>query len=299
MVYDRTPAVEPEEYTDVGAVRLCHQSFGDPADPAVLLVMGLGLSMDWWRDGFCTGLAGRGFHVVRFDNRDVGRSTHLSGPGISAWGFLTRRARPVYTLADMADDAGGLIARIAPGGAHVVGASLGASIAQETAIRHPGLVRSLVSVMGRPGDGTGRTAPRMVPEFLRPPPPDPVEGMVRSFRRIGSAGRTAGDDEDVRVTVRRALARETGDGSGAGRQLAAIVAERDRTADLAALRCPALVLHGAADRIIRPDGGRATAAAIPGAELVEVAGMGHDLPRWVWPQLLDGIARTAARAHAR
>lgn len=110
--------MEPEQYTDVGAVRLCHQSFGDPADPVVVLVMGLGLSLDWWRDDLCAALAGRGFRVVRFDNRDVGRSTHLSGPGISAWGFLTRRARPVYTLADMADDTGGPIARVAPSGAH-------------------------------------------------------------------------------------------------------------------------------------------------------------------------------------
>lgn len=288
--------MQDERFTDVRGIRLCHQSFGDPSDPTMLLVMGLGLSLDWWRDEFCAGLAGRGFHVVRFDNRDVGRSTHLTGPGISAWGFLTRRARPVYTLADMADDAGGLVAALDPRGAHVVGASLGASIAQETAIRHPGLVRSLTSVMGRPGDGTGRTAARMTPEFLRPPARDPVEGMVAAFRRIGSRDRTAADDEDVRRTVRRSATRETGDGTGGGRQLAAIVAERDRTADLRGLGCPALVLHGLADRVIRPDGGRATAAAIPGAELVEVPGMGHDLPRWVWPELLDGIARTAARA---
>lgn len=285
----------PEQFSTVGDVRLCHQSFGDPADPTVLLVMGLGLSLDWWRDDLCADLAGHGLHVVRFDNRDVGRSTHLPGPGISAWGFLTRRARPVYTLADMADDAGGLIGMLDPRGAHVVGASLGASIAQETAIRHPSLVRSLTSVMGRPGDGTGRTAPSMLPEFLRPPPRDPVEGMVASFRRIGSRGRTPDDDEDVRRTVRRSAARETGDGSGGGRQLAAIVAERDRTADLRRLTCPALVLHGTDDRVVRPDGGRATAAAIPGSELVEVPGMGHDLPRWVWPALVDGIVRTVRR----
>ncbi|WP_224403118.1 alpha/beta fold hydrolase [Pseudonocardia sp. ICBG1034] len=243
-------------------------------------------------------LAGRGFRVVRFDNRDVGRSTHLSGPGISAWGFLTRRARPVYTLADMADDTGGLIARVAPSGAHVVGASLGASVAQETAIPpRPGPVADL-------GDGPPRRRHRAdraadAARVPAPPPADPVEGLVRSFRRIGSHDRTAVDDEDVRVTFRRAQARETGDGSGAGRQLAAIVAERDRTADLRALTCPALVLHGCEDRVIRPDGGRATAAAVPGAELVEVPGMGHDLPRWVWPELVEGIARTAARAHTR
>ena len=286
-----------EHFCRVGAIELCYESIGDPEHPAVLLIMGLGLSMDWWRDDFCADLAARGFHVVRFDNRDVGRSTHVVGPGISAWQFLRRRADPVYTLGDMADDAAGLIAHVAPGGAHVVGASLGAMVAQEVAIRHPDRTRSLVSIMGRPGDRrTGKVALRMIPEFLRPPSSDPVEGMVRSFHRIGSAGRTAQDDEDVRVTMRRSSRRETGDGSGGGRQLAACVGERDRTADLRALTLPALAFHGAIDKVIQPSGGRATAAAIPGAELVEIPGMGHDLPRWVWPLLIEAITRTAARA---
>lgn len=290
-------SVTDERFTTVpGGIRLCHQSFGSPSDPTVLLIMGLGLSLDWWRDDFCRALASRGMHVVRFDNRDVGRSTHVRGPGISAWGFVTRRARPVYTLGDMADDTAGLIEALDPRGAHVVGASLGSTVAQEVAIRHPARTLSLTSVMGRPGDGTGTVSWRMVPEFLRPPSSDPVEGMVASFRRIGSRNRTDDDDEDVRRTVRRSAARESGDGSGSGRQLAAIVAERDRTADLARLTCPACVFHGLEDRIIQPSGGRSTAAAIPGAELVEVPGMGHDLPQWVWPRLVDAITRTAARA---
>ncbi|WP_246631950.1 alpha/beta fold hydrolase [Pseudonocardia nigra] len=114
-----------ERFCRVGDVELCYESLGDPEHPTVLLIMGLGLSMDWWRDDFCTELSGRGFHVVRFDNRDVGRSTHLCGPGISGWQFVRRRADPVYTLGDMADDAAGLIAALDPRGAHVVGASLG------------------------------------------------------------------------------------------------------------------------------------------------------------------------------
>jgi pimeloyl-ACP methyl ester carboxylesterase len=286
-----------ESFCRVGPVELCYESIGDPGRPTVLLIMGLGLSLGWWRDDFCADLAARGFHVVRFDNRDVGRSTHLSGPGISRWQFVRRRADPAYSLGHMADDAAGLIAHVAPGGAHVVGASLGSMVAQEVAIRHPDRTRSLVSVMGRPGDGrTGRVALRMVPEFLRPPAADPVEGMVRSFHRIGSVNRTAEDDEDVRATMRRSSRRETGgDGDGGGRQLAACVAERDRTADLGRLTLPALAFHGLRDRVIRPSGGRATAAAIPGAELVEVPGMGHDLPRWVWPNLIDAISRTAGR----
>lgn len=280
----------------VGEIELCYSSFGDPDHPTVLLIMGLGLSMDWWRDEFCTALAACGFHVVRFDNRDVGRSTHLRGPGISAWGLVRRKADPVYTLGDMADDDAGLIAHVDPRGAHVVGVSLGSMVAQEVAIRHPALTRSLTSIMGRPGDGrTGKVSWQMVPEFLRPPSADPVESMVASFRRIGSVGRTAEDDEDVRVTMRRALRRETGDGSGSGRQLAACVTERDRTAGLRGLTMPALVFHGERDRVIVASGGHATAAAIPRAELVTVPGMGHDLPRWVWPQLIYAIARTAAR----
>lgn len=288
-----------ESYLRVGDIELCYESLGDPRDPTVLLIMGLGLSLDWWRDDLCSDLIARGFHVVRFDNRDVGRSTHLRGAGITSWQFLRRHADPVYTLGDMADDAAGLIAAVAPAGAHVVGASLGSMIAQEVAIRHPARTRSLVSIMGRPGDGrTGKVSWRMIPEFLRPPSPDAVEGMVASFRRIGSAGRTERDDEDVRTTMRRAMSRERGDGNGGARQLAACVAERDRTADLRRLTAPALVLHGELDRVIVPSGGRATATAIPGAELLEVPGMGHDLPRWVWPMLVDGIARTAARATA-
>jgi pimeloyl-ACP methyl ester carboxylesterase len=290
-----------ESFCRVGDIDLCYVSIGDPRHPTVLLIMGLGLSLDWWRDDFCAGLAGRGFHVVRFDNRDIGRSTHVSGTGISGLQFVRRRAEPVYTLGDMADDTAGLIAHVAPDGAHVVGASLGSMVAQEVAIRHPDRTRSLVSIMGRPGDRrTGKVALRMIPEFLRPPSADPVEGMVRTFHRIGSTGRTAEDDEDVRVTMRRAARREQpGDGAGAGRQLAACVGERDRTADLHALTMPALAFHGTIDKVIQPDGGRATAAAIPGAELMEIDGMGHDLPRWVWPKLIDAIARTAARRDDR
>ncbi len=288
---------------DAGDVRLCTTSTGDPADPAVLLIMGLGLSYDWWREDFCDALARRGLFVIRFDNRDVGRSTHVSGPGISPWGFLTRRARPVYTLGDMADDAAAVIAALAPAGAHVVGASLGAMVAQEVAIRHPDRALSLTSIMGRPGDGrTGKVSWRRVPDFLRPPAADPVEDMVRTFRRIGSAARTPEDDEDVRVTMRRAAGREATvahDGQGGGRQLAACVAERDRTGDLGRLTVPTLVVHGAADTVIRPSGGRATAAAVPGAELLELPGMGHDLARATWPAVIDGIERMTRVSRTR
>jgi pimeloyl-ACP methyl ester carboxylesterase len=285
-----------EQEVRLGEVTLCFEQIGDPADPLVLLIMGLGLDLCWWRDDFCAQLAGRGFRVVRFDNRDVGRSTHFRGSGPSGWQFLRRKSDPVYSVGDMADDAGALIAHLDPAGAHVVGVSMGSLIAQEVAIRHPALTRSLVSIMGRPGDGTGKVAARMLPEFLRPPARDPEEGIVKTFRRIGSLDRTTEDDEDARVALRRSSAREIGDGLGSGRQLAAILAERDRTADLRGVAAPSLVIHGQHDRVIQPSGGRATAAALPGAELLELERMGHDLPRWTWPAVIDGISRTAARA---
>lgn len=159
-----------EQYCQVGNISLCYEAIGDPnAQDTVVLIMGLGLQMVWWRDDFCTELTGRGIRVVRFDNRDVGHSTRVPGPGVTALGFLRRRAVPTYSLSDMADDTAGLIAQVAPRGAHVVGVSLGSLIAQEVAIRHPSRTRSLVSIMGRPGDGrTGAVAKRMLIEFVRP-----------------------------------------------------------------------------------------------------------------------------------
>jgi pimeloyl-ACP methyl ester carboxylesterase len=295
-------AATGERYARVSpAVELCFEERGGGSDPLVLLVMGLGLDLCWWRDAFFARLVTRGFRAVRFDNRDVGRSTHFTGPGVSGLQFLRRTSTPTYTLGDMADDAAGLIARLAPErGAHVVGTSMGSCIAQELAIRHPDRVRSLVSIMGRPGDGhTGKVAKRMLPEFLRVTPADPgraVESLVKNFRRIGSVGRTADDDEDVRIAMRRSMERDQGDGTGSGRQLAAILAERDRTPDLRRLDLPVTVIHGLRDRVILPSGGRATADAIPKAHLVEVPGMGHDMPRWAWPLILGAIERNAARS---
>jgi pimeloyl-ACP methyl ester carboxylesterase len=291
----KTEPTGDEHFADVGrGVRLCYQAFGNPADPTVALIMGLGLSMLYWRDEFCHALVERGFHVVRFDNRDVGRSTILTGPGVSAWQLITRRPRPVYTIEDMADDAAALIAVVDPRGAHVVGVSLGSFIAQAVAIRHPRQTLSLVSIMGRPGDRrTGKRSPTTLLSSLRPTPASPEEAMVRAFHRIGSPGRTPADDEDVRVTTRRSMERQMGDGTG--RQLAAAMGEADRTAALSGLDLPTLVVHGKLDKVIAPSGGRATAAAVPGAELMLVPRLAHDLPRWFWPELIEGVARTAAR----
>jgi pimeloyl-ACP methyl ester carboxylesterase len=288
-----------EQFVDVGPVRLCYEVLGEDCDPAVVLVMGLNLQMVWWRDDFCQDLVDRGFRVIRFDNRDAGRSSSFAGGGITMLQFLRRKADPVYTLGDMADDVAGLIAHVAPEGAHVVGASLGSFIAQETAIRHPDKVLSLTSIMGRTGDRkNGKVALSMRAGFFRSAPADldgQAEQMVKVFHKMGSTGRTQEDDDDVRLAVRRSASRG---GGGAG-QMAAILAERDRTADLQRLDVPALVIHGDCDKIILPSGGRTTAAAIPGSELLVLEGMGHDLPRRLWPTILDGIARVARRSADR
>lgn len=286
-----------EQQLDAGAVRLCYEVLGEECNPTVVLIMGLNLQMVWWSDDLVQLLLDRDLRVVRFDNRDTGLSSTLPGHPISVTQFLRRRAQAGYGLADMADDTAAIIDHVAPHGAHVVGASLGSFVAQETAIRHPSKVLSLTSIMGRTGDRrNGKVAWSMRAGFLRRTPASleaQQEQMVRVFHKMGSTGRTAQDDEDVRVAIRRSHARNRGGGSG---QLAAVLNERDRTADLRALTLPALVIHGDRDKVVLPSGGRATADAIAGSELMMVAGMGHDLPRRLWPQLVDGIARTVQRS---
>lgn len=283
-----------EEFLDVGPVTLSYEIMGADDAPTVVLIMGIGLDLLWWRDDFCADLVRRGLRVVRFDNRDVGRSTRLVGPGARGIYYLTRRPKTSYTLADMADDTGALIEHVAPGGAHVVGVSLGSLIAQATAIRHADRVHSLVSIMGRPGDGrSGKMSKILMLQSIRPVPADPIESMIATFARIGSQGRTDADDEDLRDIVPRSSFR--GDDTGSSRQLAAIFREHDRTAGLRGFDKPALVIHGDHDRSILPSGGKATAAALPDAELLMIEGMGHDLARRLWPEVLDGIERTVRR----
>jgi pimeloyl-ACP methyl ester carboxylesterase len=290
----------PEESCTVGEVELCYERFGDPADPALLLVMGLGTQMLGWHDDFCATLAGRGFHVIRFDNRDIGRSTklsHLPAPSLRQL-VLRDRSAAAYSLGDMADDAVGLLDHLGIERAHVVGASMGGMIAQTIAIRHPNRVSSLVSIMSNTGARlTGQPALRVLPIFLRQAPRGRdayVKHTMRLFEVIGSPGFER-DEDDMRDTFGRAYDRGI-DPRGSARQLAAILADRDRTAQLRRLDLPATVIHGTGDRLIRPSGGRATAKAIPGARLLEIDGMGHDLPRAAWPQIIGAIEETARRA---
>jgi pimeloyl-ACP methyl ester carboxylesterase len=295
----------PEQLIAAGDVELCCETFGDPGAPAVLLIMGLGTQMLAWRPEFCELIAAEGYRVIRFDNRDVGRSTHFpehAPPSLPE--LLLRRPRnPAYTLEDMADDAAGLLDALQVDAAHVVGASMGGMIAQVLAVRHPARVRSLVSIMSSTGAGrVGRPALKVLP-FLAKAPAGTREGAVERIVELFGVIGSPGFERDVAAT--RELAGlsfdRDPDRRGAGRQLAAILAAGDRTRALAGVQAPTLVVHGTADRMVAPSGGRATARAIPGARLELIPGMGHDLPRGVWPRITRLIveqARAADSGHA-
>ena len=290
----------PESSCRVGDLDIAYETFGKASDPAILLVMGLGTQMIGWHEDFCAALAGRGFHVIRFDNRDVGRSSAMRGAHVPTIGQLVRRDKKAasYTIEDMADDGVGLLDQLGIERAHVVGASMGGMIAQTIAARHPDRVLSLVSIMSNTGarwSGQPKLATYRV--LIGRPPQERdayIEHMVKTFKIIGSPGFER-DEDELRRTAARSYDRGRNP-AGAGRQLAAIIASGDRTALLASIRVPTLVIHGEKDRLVSPSGGRATARAIPGARLVRIKGQGHDLPRGAWPQIIDAIAENAARA---
>jgi pimeloyl-ACP methyl ester carboxylesterase len=289
-----------EQLCDVGrGITLCYETFGDPSDPTALLIMGLGTQMIAWNEEFCHQLAARAFYVVRFDNRDVGHSTHVTGAPPTIPQLLRRSKRAAqYKLSDMADDAARLLAELELSPAHVIGASMGGMIAQTLTARHPRSVRSLVSIMSNTGRlWTGQPAPRLYPFFLRRPAgsrADYVAHFERLFNAIGSRGLPR-DEQEIRALAATSYDRDH-DPDGAGRQLAAIIASGDRTAELRSIDVPTLVVHGTMDPLVGPSGGRATARAIHGAKLMNIEGMGHDLPPAIWARLIDAIAENAARA---
>ena len=291
-----------EQFCDVGrGITLCYETFGEPANPTALLIMGLGTQMIAWQEDFCGELAARGLYVVRFDNRDIGRSTHVPGRPPTVAQLLRRSRRAArYTLGDMADDAVGLLSELELAPAHVVGASMGGMIAQTIAARHPEMVRSLVSIMSNTGSiRSGQPALRVYPVLLRRAPRERdafVAHMERVFAAIGSPALPR-DPQDIRMIASVSYERDH-DPAGPGRQLAAIIAAGDRTPELGRITAPTLVIHGSADPLVAPSGGRATARAIPAARLLSIDGMGHDLPRAAWPQLIDAIAEHTLRADA-
>jgi pimeloyl-ACP methyl ester carboxylesterase len=289
-----------------GAIELAYETFGAAEGEPLLLISGTGVQMLMWPDAFVAALAGRGFRVTRFDNRDAGLSTHLTQAGNPGWlKPLIRHAAAAYRLEDMAGDAVAVLDALGWDRAHVVGASLGGMIAQTMAVRHPSRVRTLISIMSTPSARIG-TMPkistmRKLMQIAGTPvngPEDAAEATV-ALKRLTGTARYPIDEELIRDIGRRSYERDPGNEASDFRQRAAVSASGSRRKALAAVRIPALVLHGGQDPIINVKAGRATAAAIPGAQLVIYPEMGHDLPPELWPSMLDEIAALAAQAPAR
>jgi pimeloyl-ACP methyl ester carboxylesterase len=289
-----------ERIADVGrGISLAYEGFGDPGAEPLVLLAGLGQQLHSWPTPFCRRLAARGYRVVRFDNRDTGRSTHLRyRPPRPAAMFLGRFPAEQYDLTDLAADTAGLLDALGYADAHLAGISMGGMVAQLVAARYPARVRTLTSIMsttgarrvGRPALSTWR---RM---FAAPPRTREaaIAYAVRMFRHIGSHGFPF-EEGWIRELAGLSWDRDPSS-AGTGRQLAAVLKSGDRTALLRSITAPTLVIHGDRDRMVHPTGGAATARAITGARLETVRGMGHDLPLGAWPTLIDLIAtHTATR----
>ena len=291
-----------EQRANVGEVEIVYETIGDPSDPALLLVMGLGTQLIHWDLELCQRFAERGFRVIRFDNRDAGLSTKVDAPVPNVMRAMAGfPIRAPYLLEDMANDSFGLLDHLELERAHVAGVSMGGMIAQTMAISRPERVLSLGSMMSTTGDRRVGTPKLRVWSVLMRRAPDQrdayIDHFVRVFRMIGSPGYPA---DEART---RELAGATFDRchcpAGTARQLGAILASGSRTAALRRLELPTVVIHGKDDPLVPFRAGVATAKAIPGAELVAFPGMGHDLPRELWPQLTDALAKNAERAAAR
>ena len=288
----------------VNGIELEYESFGRTGDPALLLVMGLGAQMILWHEEFCESLAGRGFRVIRYDNRDVGRSTWLDEAGVpDVPGALAAAAtggaiEAPYLLGDMAADGVALLDELQVGAAHVVGASMGGMIAQSIAIEHAGRVRTLTSIMSTTGHpGLPQARPEAMALLMTPVPVEraaQIERAVQVSRTIGSPA-YPGDEAELRALAGHAFDRGVNP-PGFARQLVAILASGSRRDALGTVRAPTLVIHGADDPLVPVEAGRDTAESVPGAELLEIPGMGHDLPRALWPTVVDAISKHAEKA---
>ncbi len=283
-------------------IEIAYETFGDSRGVPLVMVMGLGTQMLAWPDEMCADLAERGHFVVRFDNRDVGLSTHLRdvrAPRLSD--ILLHRRDPPYTIDDMADDTVGLIDALELGSAHLVGASMGGFIAQTVAVRHPHAVRSLTLIMTSTGSRrVGNPKPALFGALTKgrvvADRQSAQARAVETFRIIGSRG-YAFDEEYLADIAGRSYDRAY-DPGGYFRQLAAIAAQRDRSSELRNVTVPALVIHGLHDPLVAVSGGLAVARLLRNARFVGFSGMGHDMPRELWPQLVDEISDLTARAEA-
>jgi len=280
-----------------------YETFGSPDDPAMLLIMGLGGQLIVWDDELCRRLAAHGLHVIRFDNRDVGLSTKFDDAPLPDMMAVLQgdRSSVAYTLDDMAADAVGLLDALGIAKAHVVGVSMGGMIAQLLAIDHPERVLSLASIMSTTGDpSVGAPTPEAMAILMRPPEQEReavIAAEVDTHKVLGSPG----FDIDEERTRRRATAAYDRSfyPAGTARQLGAVVGATDRTERLSHLDVPAVVIHGSADPLVTPSGGEATAKAIPGAELITIEGMGHELPPESWPTVVEAIVGNAEQGGPR
>jgi pimeloyl-ACP methyl ester carboxylesterase len=293
-------ALSDERLARANGIELAYQEVGDADAEPLLLIMGLATQMLAWNEELCVMLAERGFRVVRFDNRDIGHSTMLDEAGMpSRVDMLSgRRATAPYLLSDMAADSFGLMDRLGVESAHVVGASMGGMIAQTMAIQSPERVRSLVSMMSTTGNRwVGSPSFRAWGLLLSRFPHGRDEYVRRAVRTLKVIGSPAYPMETSQVEeLAGAMYDRSHNPAGIVRQMHAISASGDRTPALRRLDVPTTVLHGSADPLARVAAGRATAKAIPDARLRVFEGMGHDLPRDLWPDFIEEIAGTAARA---
>lgn len=277
-----------------------YESLGDPAHPAIVLIMGLGMQLTAWPDSFCRALVERGYRVVRFDNRDCGLSGRT--PGMKRANLMLAMAasalglpvRTPYTLDDMAGDVTGLMDRLGIAQAHIVGASMGGMIAQVLTAKFPQRVLSLTSIMSSSGNRRVSKPTKPARKVLLSRPADPkdtesvIDYMVQMFGVIGSPAYPATPDE-LRDRLGRSI-RRAYTPAGTARQLLAIIASGDRRKLLRTITAPTLVIHGAADPLVPLAAGRDTAQNIPGAELLVIEGMGHDFPEALMPRLAQAIA---------
>ena len=298
---------QPPQIARTNGIELCYEIFGRPDAEPMLLIMGLGAQMIHWDDDFCRQLAARGFRVIRFDNRDIGKSTRLSGGKrltpveLLKLRFLRIPVQAPYKIHDMARDVIGLLDVLGIDSAHLVGASMGGMIAQEIAIAFPERVRSLTSIMSTTGDPKVPPPTREAAAVLMAPPPKSKdEYLARHGQtwKILRAGSFPEDEALDRSRAERTFERGLNP-AGVGRQLRAVLASGSRKQRLASVKAPTLVIHGTVDPLVHPAGGRDTAASIPGARLLMIEGMGHALPIRMWPQIIDAIDRHAHAAGAK
>jgi pimeloyl-ACP methyl ester carboxylesterase len=300
-------AHQPPQIARANGIDICYEIFGDANAEPMLLIMGLGGQMVLWDDDFCRQLAARGFRVIRFDNRDIGKSSHLSGgQRLTAVELLKLRFLKIpvaapYKLHDMAEDAIGLLDVLGIKSAHLVGMSMGGMIAQEIAISHPQRLRSLTSIMSTTGNPRIPPPTREATAVLMAPPPTTKEEYLERFARTWKVLRVGSFPQDEALDRSRAERTfERGlNPAGVARQFRAILASGSRKERLHAVKAPTLVIHGTVDPLVHPAGGKDTAASIQGAKLLMIVGMGHALPIPMWPQIIDAIDKHAHGAAAK